>query len=151
MKLISRASVQWVGTLLVLFLPLVLLVFHLSSFWSVDAQYSYAWAVPLMAAFFFWEKWKTLPSDSTCMGKLLPLLGTCIAAVSLALAWLAHEAVPDWSIVNWVFALSVVSYMLSLITCWRGRSSAFQLLFPYYSSFVRCRGPNGLSLLWSKG
>ena len=94
MKLISRASVQWVGTLLVLFLPLVLLVFHLSSFWSVDAQYSYAWAVPLMAAFFFWEKWKTLPSDSTCMGKLLPLLGTCIAAVSLALAWLAHEAVP---------------------------------------------------------
>jgi exosortase len=139
MKLISRASMQWVGTLLVLFLPLVLLVVHLSSFWSLDAQYSYAWAVPLMAAFFFWEKWKTLPSGSTRMGKLLPLLGTCTAAVSLALAWLAHEAVPDWSVVNWFFALSVVSYMLSLITCWRGRSSAFQLLFPVL--FILCAVP----------
>ena len=130
---------QWVGTLLVLFLPLVLLVFHLSSFWSVDAQYSYAWAVPLIATFFFWERWKTLPSGSTRTGKLLPLLGTCIAAVSLALAWFAHEAVPDWSVLNWVFALSVVSYTLSLITCWRGRSCAFQLLFPVV--FILCAVP----------
>jgi len=75
MKLISRASVQRVGTLVMLFLPLVLLVFHLSSFWSVDAQYNYAWAVPLMAAFFFWEKWEDTSERLHAYGKTAAAAG----------------------------------------------------------------------------
>ena len=111
MKLISRADVQWIGTLLVLFVPWLLLVLHLSSTWSVDTQYRYGWVVPFMAAFLFWEKWKTLPDDSTRTGELPPLMVACLAAVPLGLAWLAHEAVPDWSVVNWSFALSAVLYL----------------------------------------
>jgi exosortase len=139
MKSISRIYVQWFGTLLVLFVPWLLLVLHLSSFWSVDAQYSYGWVVPFMAAFLFWEKWKTLPDDSTRTGELPPLMVACLAAVPLGLAWLAHEAVPDWSVVNWSFALSAVLYLLSLIAYWQGRPAAFQLLFPVL--FILCAVP----------
>ena len=129
-SLISRACVQWLGTWLVLFVPWILLVLHLSSFWSVDPQYSYGYVVPFIAAFFFWEKWKTPPSGSALSGKLLSLMGASMAAVLLALAWLAHEAVPDWSVLNWSFALSVVLSVLSLIAYWRGRPAALHLLFP---------------------
>jgi exosortase len=138
MKLISGVSVQWIGTFLVICVPWALLVLHVSRFWSADAQYGYGWVVPFMAAFFFWEKWKTLPTGSQT-GKLLPLMGSCIATIPLALTWLAHEAVPDWSVVNWSFALSAVLYLLSMIAFWRGRAAAFQLLFPVL--FILCAVP----------
>jgi exosortase len=151
MKLISRARVQWLGTWLVLLLPCVLLVLHLSSFWSVDPQYSYGYVVPFMAALFFWEKWKTLPVGSTPAGKRLPLMGACIAAVLLALAWLAHEAVPDWSVVNWSFALLVVLYVLLLIAYWRGRSAALHLLFPVLFILTAVPWPQRLELALVQG
>jgi exosortase len=129
-SLISRASVQWTGTFLVLLVPWALLVVHLSTFWSVDGRYSYGYVVPILAAFFFWEKWKTLPEGAPDVGNLLPLIGACIAVILLALIWLAHEAVPDWSVINWAFALSVILYTLSLVTYWCGGSATFHLLFP---------------------
>ena len=151
MKLISRASVQWIGTLLVLFLHWILLVLHLSSFWSVDPQYSYGYVVPFMAAFFFWEKWKTLPSGSAVSGKRLPLMGAWLAALLLALAWLEHEATPDWSVLNWSFALSAVLYVLSLIAYWRGRPAAFRLLFPVLFILTAVPWPQRLELALIQG
>jgi exosortase len=151
MRLIARACVQWLGTWLVLFLPWVLLVFHLSSFWSVDPQYSYGYVVPFIVAFFFWEKWKTLPSGSAVREKRLSLMGACIAAVLLALAWLTHEAAPDWSVLNWTFALSAVLYVLSLIAYWRGRVAAFQLLFPVLFILTAVPWPQRLELALVQG
>jgi exosortase len=151
MKLIARACVQWLGTWLVLFLPWVLLVLHLSSFWSVDPQYSYGYVVPFMAAFFFWENWKTLPCGSAVSGKRLPLMGACVAAVLLALAWLAHEAAPDWSVLNWAFALSAVLYALSLIAHWRGPPAAFRLLFPVLFILTAVPWPQRLELALIQG
>jgi exosortase len=151
MKLIARACVQWVGTWLVLFVPWILLVLHLSSFWSVDPQYSYGYVVPFIAAFFFWEKWKTLPSGSAVSGKRLPLTGACMAAVLLALAWLTHDAVPDWSVLNWAFALSAVLYVLSLIAYWRGRPAAFRLLFPVLFILTAVPWPQRLELALIQG
>jgi exosortase len=151
MKLISRACLQWLGTWLVLFVPWILLVLHLSSFWSVDPQYSYGYVVPFIAAFFFWEKWKTLPSGSALSGKLLSLMGASMAAVLLAPAWLAHEAVPDWSVLNWSFALSVVLYVLSLIAYWCGGPAALQLLFPVLFILSAVPWPQRLELALIQG
>jgi exosortase len=151
MKFSSRAYVQWLGTSLVLFLPWILLILHLSSFWSVDPQYSYGYVVPFMAVFFFWEKWKTLPAGSAPAGKLLPLIGTCIAAVMLALAWLAHEAAPDWSVLNWTFAFSAVLYVFLLIAYWRGRSAALHLLFPVLFILTAVPWPQRLELALVQG
>jgi exosortase len=151
MRLIFRTQARWIGTLLVLFAPCILLVLHLSSFWSVDPQYSYGYVVPFIAAFFFWEKWQTLPSGSALSGKRLPLLGACIAAVPLALAWLAHEAAPDWSVLNWAFALSAVLYVLSLIAYWRGRPAAFRLLFPVLFILTAVPWPQRLELALIQG
>jgi exosortase len=128
-----------------------LLVFHLSAFWSVDDQYSYGYVVPVLAAFFFWEKRKTLPEGAADNGNLLSLIGACIAVALLALIWFAHEAGPDWSVINWVFALSIVLYTVSLVTYWRGRSAAFHLLFPILFILTAVPWPQRLELALVQG
>jgi exosortase len=126
----SAAYVPWIGSMLVLFAPWILLILHLGSFWSVDPQYSYGWIVPFLVLFLFWRNWKMQRSDSARPSKWWAFIGAIAAAIVLAPIWLVHEAVPDWSVVNWAFALAVVSYQFCLISFGWGSSAARGLLFP---------------------
>jgi cytochrome c biogenesis protein CcdA len=76
--------VQLIGTLFVLFAPWILLVRHLSGFWIVDPQYSYGWAVPFMAAFFFWQRWRTCEVDPIRNESRWAAIGGIFAALLLA-------------------------------------------------------------------
>jgi exosortase len=131
--------IPWICTLFVLFAPWVLLVLHLSSFWSVDPQYSFGWVVPLMAGFFFWKKWRTCRAAPIGSRQRWAVIGSVSAAVVLAAVWFVHEAVPDWSVVNWIFALVVVVHLFSLLAFQWGKSSALHFLFPI--SFILCAVP----------
>jgi exosortase len=132
------AVLRWIGTSFVILGPWVLLVFHLSRSWSIDAEYSYGWAVPFMAAFFFFQKWRTCGADPTQDVQWWAVLAGFAASV-LAAVWLVCEAVPDWSVVNWVFALAVLLYLFSLIAFRWGRSAAVHFLFPI--AFILCAVP----------
>src|SRR5208337_4401969 len=53
--------------------------------------------------------------------------------------WLIHDAVPDWSVVNWSFALVVVLYQLFLVAYLFGWCSVKPLAFPVL--FILCAVP----------
>jgi exosortase len=136
---IPRAYIRWTSSLLVLFLPWLLLILHLRGFWSVDPQYSYGWIVPFVALFLFWRNWKIQSSDPVEPREWWALVGAIGAASVLGLVWLVHGAVPDWSVVNWSFALAVVTYQICLISFGWGTGVARDLLFPI--AFILCAVP----------
>jgi len=138
-KSIPSPIVLWICTLFVLFAPWVLLVLHLSSFWSVDPQYSFGWVVPFMAGFFFWKKWRACRAGPIGSRQRWAIIGSVSAAVVLAAVWFVHEPVPDWSVVNWIFALAVVVHLFSLLAFQWGKSTALHFLFPI--SFILCAVP----------
>ncbi len=92
-----------------------------------------------MAAFFFWQKWRTHTAYPGEAGERWPVIWAGFAAVLLALVWFVHEAVPDWSVVNWVFAITVVFYLYSLVASRWGGSTARYFVFPI--AFVLCAVP----------
>jgi len=135
----SRRGLEWAGTLLVFFAPWVLLVGHLSAFWSIDPQYSYGWAVPFLTLFFFWQQWRSGQPQLNQDGRRAATLVAVVIAILLGPVWLIQEAVPDWSVVNWVFALAIAVYQLSLIASISGKSMAKHFLFPI--TFILCAVP----------
>jgi hypothetical protein len=46
---------------------------HLRNEWSLNAQYSYGWAVPLLAAFIFWRRWSQRPAPEPPSSRALPI------------------------------------------------------------------------------
>ena len=102
------------GVLLILF---GLLIWHLLFFWEVNSQYNYGWVVPGLAIYLFLRRWDSRPRPQTpprWTGFTLTL-----TLVILAPIWLVREATPDWSVVNWLFAVTIVSSLL-LVLCQSG-------------------------------
>jgi exosortase len=137
------------GTYFVLVIPWILLVWHLSSFWSVDPQYAYGWAVPIAVGFFVWRNLLSANSlgrfaekrdkDPQPGKSRWTLAGAILSLVLLGPIWLVHYAVPDWSVVNWLFGGIVVSYLLFFLAYGWGSGVVRRLLFPVL--FVLCAVP----------
>ena len=108
---------------------------HLRDEWTLNAQYNYGWAVPVMAVLFFWRRWKERP-DPAPTGRGAPAV--FLAAIGLFVLLLPLRVIetanPDWRLLSWTLALVVVSY--SLLALWRGgggiwvRYFAFPVCFP---------------------
>jgi exosortase len=92
-----------------------------------------------MAGFFFWKKWRACRAGPIGSRQRWAIIGSVSAAVVLADVWFVHEAVPDWSVVNWIFALAVVVHLFSLLAFQWGKSTALHFLFPI--SFILCAVP----------
>ncbi len=80
--------------------------------WSINPQYAYGWAVPLLAAYLVGERWRNRPrAEAAKAGTRLVGLVLICAAVLLPLRAI-QEAAPDWRAVGW--AMSGISVALSL-------------------------------------
>ncbi|MCW5550911.1 MAG: exosortase/archaeosortase family protein [Verrucomicrobiae bacterium] len=103
----------------------LVLVNHLRIEWTVNAQYGYGWAVPLLAAYLFWQRAESVkrragspagerpgpaaqPSGITSLAMVAFVLG----AVLYAPTRLIEEANPEWRLVSWALALIVISLTL---------------------------------------
>jgi exosortase len=117
-----------VGVLLGLF---GLLTWHLLFFWEVNPQYSYGWVVPGLAIYLFLRRWDSRPYSRTAPRWTLTALVLCL--IALAPIWLVREATPDWSVVSWLLAVTIVAALL-LVVCRHGGTPwlvhfAFPVLF----------------------
>jgi exosortase len=77
--------------------------------WSINPQYGYGWAVPVLTAYIFWRRWQTAPAAD---GPRAPALwATLIVAAALVLVpvRLVQEANPDWRLLSWTMALCAVA------------------------------------------
>ena len=79
---------------------------HLRNEWSLNAQYSYGWIVPFLAAFVFWRRWSQRPTAEPPSSRALPITLIVLCALFLFPIRLIAEANPDWSLVSWAFAVT---------------------------------------------
>lgn len=119
---------------------------HLHVIWTVDEQYRYGWAVPLLCALLGWRRWSALQSSTPVMmrpperlddGRLpSPSAWPQIRALTviLILAFLGtrliEEANPDWRFVGWALALEVIGVSLLLLRVVAGPVALRQYAFP---------------------
>lgn len=110
------ASGLWLAaiTLLVLWSELVL---QLRLDWSLNPSYSYGWSVPFLAIYLLVRRWYVRPEPQPPRS-LLPAAFVVIAAaaVFLPLRTIA-KANPDWRLVSWALAITLV--FISLFLLWR--------------------------------
>lgn len=106
---------------------------QLASEWSFNPQYGYGWTVPFLAAWIFYQRWKTrpLPNESSFPGLTIALV--VLAAAILFPARLVAVANPDWRLLDWTMALAAVVISLGALELaggenWR-RHFAFPILF----------------------
>jgi exosortase len=110
--------------------------------WTLNPQYNYGWAVPLLAALLAWQRWQTRPATATPQPRGRSMSGTIGGAAAAALLVcllpirLVEEANPDWRLLSWIFALVTAAY--SLVTIWRvaGAGSARHFAFPICFTLV---------------
>jgi exosortase len=118
---------RWL-TIAALVAPGLLLVLQLQFFWTLDEQYAYGWAVPALAALLLWSRWRDRPfpaAGSWCGG----VVAFAAAGLLLPLRFLL-EAAPDWSVLNWLWALVVVALMIALLHALGGRAWARWFALP---------------------
>lgn len=102
--------------------------------WSVVPQYSYGWAVPLLAGWIFWNRWESRPTPSSAPAAWLAgSLGVALLLL-FAVTRLVQEGNRDWRLVSWLLAGETVG-LCALALWWCGgtawlRHCAFALLFP---------------------
>ena len=147
----TRAWRNWLPVGLVLVFLWYRLIDHLRIEWSVNPQYAYGWAVPLLCAYLVWKRVVVVapaPAASEFASECGASPGTCskiqqssnptihrpastvavgrigfFGALLLYLPTrLVQEANPEWRLVSWALALEVIAISLYLLR----RVSVFQ-------------------------
>ena len=129
--------------------PWFLLIRHLSTFWLVDPQYSYGWITPAVALFFGWRQWKSFRSESGGNRAILAGAITCIALVGLI--WFVHDAVPDWSVINWLFGIAVAGCLSFLFAYFWGLRAPRHFAFPILFVLLAIPWPQRIELVLVQG
>lgn len=109
--------------------------------WSVNPTYAYGWAVPLLAGYLFYERWRTRPADEG-PAWLLPWL--VVPALLLALylpVRVVQEANPDWVKINWSMAALVVGLSLFAVYSVSGWRTMVYCAFPIFFCFTALPWP----------
>jgi exosortase len=123
--------------LLVLCTLWFILWWHLSSEWSVNEQYNYGWFVPFLALYLFWCRWQDRPEPSSPRKTLVAWIFIGVPALlSLLPLRLFEIANPDWRLLSWLHAASVVTLTLLCIWSMGGRPWLRHFAFPVAFIFV---------------
>ena len=112
----------------------LMLFAQVSGEWSIVPQYSYGWAVPILAGWVAWNRWLAKPAPGR--GPSAGVTFTLASALMLLLGAtrLVQEGNRDWRLVSWLLGGEVAG-LTSLALAWAGgwpwvRHFAFALLFP---------------------
>jgi exosortase len=165
---LSRERFPLVFALSVLFLAALWfgLCRQLSGEWLVNEQYNYGWFVPFFALYLFWLRWQDRPAPEVrrqtsevslprrslarrrVVGgqKLVALVIGIIALLLLLPLRLFEIANPEWRLLAWVHAASVVTLTLLLIWCTGGSRWVLHFAFPVAFIFVAVPWPTSVEV-----
>jgi hypothetical protein len=114
---------------------------QLSGEWLVNEQYNYGWFVPFFALCLFWLRWQDRPTPevrsqkSEVRSRRVVAVLIAIPALFLLLPVRLFEiANPEWRLLAWVHAASVVT--LTLLLIWRTGGSAWLRHFAFPVAFI---------------
>lgn len=112
--------------------------------WSINPQYSYGWAVPLLAGYVFWQRWQSAPASSRADMKMLAGLVIILGAVFLIPVRLVQEANPDWRLLSWAMALCAAAITAGGVYLAGGMRWVRWFAFPILFFFVAVPWPTNL-------
>ncbi len=90
----------------------VLFIAEVSPQWSIDPDYNYGWAVPLLFLFLLARRWQSRPETARARGSAFAALA--VAALAILPVKLIKEANPDWLLPTWTITLLVIALFLLL-------------------------------------
>lgn len=123
----------WIASFALLALGWLLIFNQQRLEWSVNPTYAYGWAVPLLAGYLFYERWRTRPDGAAARAGYLWILIPTILLLAYLPVRVVQEANPDWVKINWLMAGLIIGLSLSAVYSlagWRGvKYCAFPILF----------------------
>jgi exosortase len=120
----------WITSLVLLGVGWLLIFNQQRLEWTVNPTYAYGWAVPILAGFLLYERWRTRPANSSApVGSLWLLLPAVILFAYLPLR-VIQEANPDWVKINWSMAALMICLSLTSISAVAGWRVAAYCAFP---------------------
>jgi len=112
--------------------------------WSINPQYSYGWAVPILAAYIFWQRWQSAPAPSPPNAKISFGFLVVLAALFLIPVRLVQEANPDWRLLSWTMAGCAAAITAGGIYLAGGTRWMRHFAFPILFFFVAVPWPTSL-------
>ena len=98
--------------------------------WSVNPTYAYGWAVPFLAGYLFYERWRTRPLSSRPVGGRLWLIVPALLLLAYLPVRVVQEANPDWVKINWIMAGLAIGVSLYAVFSLSGIRGALYCAFP---------------------
>ncbi|HVE16879.1 MAG TPA: exosortase/archaeosortase family protein [Chthoniobacterales bacterium] len=98
--------------------------------WSINAQYYYGWAVPLLAIYLAYERAEHLPALHPPRTLVWPVLLIAIFALPQPALRLVSEANSDWRLILWFMGASAVGVSFGLFFLAGGWGAVRHFAFP---------------------
>lgn len=98
--------------------------------WSVNPTYAYGWAVPFLAGYLFYERWRTRPLSSGPRSHRLWLIIPALLLLAYLPVRVVQEANPDWVKINWIMAGLAIGVSFYAVFSLSGIRGALYCAFP---------------------
>ena len=98
--------------------------------WSVNPTYGYGWAVPLLAGYLFYERWRSRPAAAGPIQSKLWLVLPALLLMAYLPVRVVQEANPDWVKINWIMASLMIGVSFSAVFSLSGIRGAWHCAFP---------------------
>ena len=112
--------------------------------WSINPQYGYGWAVPILAAYIFWRRWQTAPAPMPPWAGAFWAALIILGAALLIPIRLIQEANPDWRLLSWAMAICAAGISAAGIYLAGGARWVRHFAFPILFFFVAVPWPTSL-------
>jgi exosortase len=105
------------------------LFYRLSMFWSVDEEYQYGWAAPVLMVFMLYRRCKTLPPDCRPMASVAPFVAGFCACLMVPTRVIL-ETNPDSRFALWWSAGLTIAFTFAVLFDIGGVNFVKHLAFP---------------------
>lgn len=125
----ARGDAGWWGSLGLLAVAWLLVFNQQRLEWSVNPTYGYGWAVPFLALFLFWERWRRRPEAQPTRW-MAWLVIPAVALLAYLPVRVIQEANPDWVKINWSLAGVPIVLSFAALFALGGLRYAWFFAFP---------------------
>jgi exosortase len=131
----------WIIATLVLGFLWFAVIHFLQAEWWLNPQYNYGLIVPLLSLYLLWRRWLNRPAPVAVTAAWLAIILLIVGAVLFLPIRFLVDANPDWRLLSWFLALTVVTISLSFLYLIGGWAWLRHFAFPFLFFLVAVPWP----------